>query len=1223
MLGDIPLNYIRLEKNTGRAHAGNVGIENAKGDYIGFLDDDDEYYPEHLFVLVSFLKETGHKVAYGAVEFAHKALDGDGRSTISEVKWIFGRDFSYGDLVIVNYIPLMSLVFDVDILKRLRFDESFELYEDWDLLIMASERTDFYFVNQITAVYNQWSSSQIAFQSPPEVIRQATLKIYEKHLAKMSPEIIFRVREERAEKDRSIAEVNELILEKEKVIQLRDARITEIEARENSLESKVAELDAEVVRYQALANAVFSSKSWKLTAPLRRLRRVIGSLFNKRRFVIGLASLRVATAKTYWFYRKSGLKATIRRIKAELYFGVYHSKSLGSSLYSPELLDIVDVQPVSGGNPGRIAVHAHVYYPDLTKELASYLKNIPFIFDLFVSVSSDEARDICYQEFSKLPHVSRVIVDIVENRGRDIAPMVCHFGVQLAKYDYFCHIHTKKSLYSQVSMAGWREYLFRQLLGSEDQVRRIFTLFLINPDAGIVYPQNYEHLPYWGNTWLSNRVLGYQICRQMGIKDVPEGYFDYPAGSMFWARSKAIQDLFSVGIKLTDFPVEAHQTDGSLAHCVERLLVLIARNAGYKPFILRDPLCPSWSKWRLDRYMERTCDYVKKVTLEASNIKVVAFDIFDTLLIRPVIHPETTKTIIEHRLQESGGSGFAGLRANAEGLARTRLGRDVALEDIYCEFASLTGKQLSEVEYLRSLEEHIELKLVAARPDGIELFNHAIRSGKRVILVSDMFLPRAVVERMLTENGIEGYQALFLSSDIGVRKDTGELYRLLLERENISPSELLMVGDNEHSDVQIPLDLGIQVCHVLRPVEIARGLYRFERVLEWVQTEGSLDEQLVLGLVVTRLFQSVFYERFDPDILIPGGPEHIGYAVVGPVVLSFCLWLMEQAKTDGIEKLYFLAREGQLLKEVYDRVARHVEDTIPSEYLVVSRRTVTVAMIESFDDICRIARDSDYFPNELKAFIGYRYGVTLDDDDVKELCRKGLWQTGKSVEVRGDISHLMPVLKELAEKIFAGSRAERPGLTAYLNSIGLNDVTSAAVVDVGYSGTIQGMLSRLLKKPIHGYYMLTSAKSREICQRHDVFAQGYYGSQLIVGDFNVSPLWRRSFELETFLSSNDPQVICYDLCNDGQLKAIHQEPFLEEQGSLDLRNNIRLGVSSFIDDFFAIQRNIYPDLKLPSHLPEMLFGEFVERMSISERGTISGLALDDHYCGRGIVRLVS
>lgn len=81
------------------------------------------------------------------------------------------------------------------------------------------------------------------------------------------------------------------------------------------------------------------------------------------------------------------------------------------------------------------------------------------------------------------------------------------------------------------------------------------------------------------------------------------------------------------------------------------------------------------------------------------------------------------------------------------------------------------------------------------------MLTHAIRSGKRVVLVSDMLLPRRIVEKILSENGIAGYHALYLSSDIGVRKDTGELSRLMLERERITPDELLMVGDNEHSEM--------------------------------------------------------------------------------------------------------------------------------------------------------------------------------------------------------------------------------------------------------------------------------------------------------------------------------------------------------------------------------------------------------------------------------------
>ena len=65
VLGDVDLNYIRLEHNTGRAHAGNVGIENSKGEFIGFLDDDDELYPEHLEILTDRMVMMGSMCGNG------------------------------------------------------------------------------------------------------------------------------------------------------------------------------------------------------------------------------------------------------------------------------------------------------------------------------------------------------------------------------------------------------------------------------------------------------------------------------------------------------------------------------------------------------------------------------------------------------------------------------------------------------------------------------------------------------------------------------------------------------------------------------------------------------------------------------------------------------------------------------------------------------------------------------------------------------------------------------------------------------------------------------------------------------------------------------------------------------------------------------------------------------------------------------------------------------
>ncbi|MBM4146444.1 MAG: glycosyltransferase [Nitrospira sp.] len=194
ILGSIPLNYIRLKKNTGRAHAGNTGIKNAQGEYVGFLDDDDEFYPDHVKTLIDFLSKSSFKIVYSLVERVEKEYNSDlSSSFIASKKTFSEKDFSFEELLVENYIPLLSLLFESQTLKFLMFDESFELFEDWDLLIRAAEKTKFGHIKKITSCYNQWGSSQIAFRSTPEYLKYAAQNIYEKHLNKFTPQLIYRL----------------------------------------------------------------------------------------------------------------------------------------------------------------------------------------------------------------------------------------------------------------------------------------------------------------------------------------------------------------------------------------------------------------------------------------------------------------------------------------------------------------------------------------------------------------------------------------------------------------------------------------------------------------------------------------------------------------------------------------------------------------------------------------------------------------------------------------------------------------------------------------------------------------------------------------------------------------------------------------------------------------------------------------------------------------------
>jgi LmbE family N-acetylglucosaminyl deacetylase/glycosyltransferase involved in cell wall biosynthesis len=141
----------------GRAAAANTGVAVAHGKYVNFLDDDDLLYPEHLEKLTLFLETTGEQVAYSDCEKGEYHWAGQGFVLNKEKTLFWGVDFDRDRLHCTNYLANMSILFSKELWERIgRFDESVEVFEDWDFWRRLADQTVFHRLPGITAEYRQF-----------------------------------------------------------------------------------------------------------------------------------------------------------------------------------------------------------------------------------------------------------------------------------------------------------------------------------------------------------------------------------------------------------------------------------------------------------------------------------------------------------------------------------------------------------------------------------------------------------------------------------------------------------------------------------------------------------------------------------------------------------------------------------------------------------------------------------------------------------------------------------------------------------------------------------------------------------------------------------------------------------------------------------------------------------------------------------------------------------
>jgi glycosyltransferase involved in cell wall biosynthesis len=152
--GRLAIRYVHRERNGGLVAAVNDGVRAAQGTYVGYLDDDDLWYPDHAARLVEVLERSGAGVAYAncVAEYADVV---DGTLVPREYAIFTDRDFEKDAYLYDNLATVHSYVHRRDLFERFGlFDEAMAAADDWEMWLRMSREIDFVHVDRVTVEYS-------------------------------------------------------------------------------------------------------------------------------------------------------------------------------------------------------------------------------------------------------------------------------------------------------------------------------------------------------------------------------------------------------------------------------------------------------------------------------------------------------------------------------------------------------------------------------------------------------------------------------------------------------------------------------------------------------------------------------------------------------------------------------------------------------------------------------------------------------------------------------------------------------------------------------------------------------------------------------------------------------------------------------------------------------------------------------------------------------------
>lgn len=418
-------------------------------------------------------------------------------------------------------------------------------------------------------------------------------------------------------------------------------------------------------------------------------------------------------------------------------------------------------------------------------------------------------------------------------------------------------------------------------------------------------------------------------------------------------------------------------------------------------------------------------------------------DCFDTLVTRIAVDQQDVFRLLAWRLAHEGLMPAAFIdrfvleRVRVEAMLRSEKGRvEITLAAVYAALRSpLDWDRRAAVRAAR-LEIDTEARLLVPIR---ERFQRALGGPTPAVILSDTYLSGRVLRRLLRNLSSPSWLAprVYSSADLKLTKSTGGLFRFVLERSGLRPDEVVHRGDHPVSDLEMPHRLGIRVAPVKPPAT---------RRYEYSPGPAGLEDAFArVAAGAMRAARVAAPEEADEGAL----EAFAGHGAVS--ISAYVAWVLTTARRRGIDRLWFLARDGQVLHAVASILAPALHPRARLDYVHASRLAWCLPAYSDLDEA---------WVRWLASYLGdasaEQVASTLSlPASVAEVIAR--WGSAAQASQEADV---------LAARDSWSMRvsAARSGLIGYLSSRGLLSAGPVLLVDVGWRASLQHALVRILSE---------------------------------------------------------------------------------------------------------------------------------------------------------------